>query len=1046
MKYIILTIVLILIFNVSSQDFNWANTFTKEHNSTAYSGDIIYSDTIGNIYSCHDYFDSLKLLKNSGNSIVSVGSNYRSVVLVKTSLSGNIIDSLKLYTIGNCSINNFKVSKSGNYVLFYGRGVDPVYSENDPITPIVGPGNYSNGISYLILFDNNFNALFSVRVLEQNLQVSVDDLGNVFIAKPFSSNMYVKKLSSNGTLIWQKDFESTVYQVNNMAVDYSNQLILNLEFTDTTTFIQTDTTFVFGQNNYSKKAICKFDENGDISKVIKYSSLNNATSIKKIETTKGNNLLVYFKFYGDSITIQDSLLNPINPASFSYYFSIIDSNLNLKNHLFVNDINNGLANFSAIRTDRIIFTNGNTLTFFDENLQINHQFTTNYTPTAVNAYNTGYNIGLQCYTYNTIDVDPSFSIALASVLYDLNFALCNYDYNDCFSNKIIIDSISPKQCNQLRYIYLNPTSYFNENAITTSNGVNNTYNIPFTNEGIIQINASNSFCHDSIKLVLDSVQNQIDLGINLVPSRKTNLSTHLHSYFTLDAYNLGCESTSGEIKLVSSAVNTIESITGNYNINGDTIVWLFNNLSSENGDAYETIVFGSNTGDLDFEVSISTVQYEANLSNNIKKYHFENPIPISPTSEAYVKSHPDGLCTSNYLTIGQKLTYIVKYQSNQLGLDRILDIHLSSLLNGNSFAPLSSENSFYIEQINPQHFRVHFTTNNYSDDNWSYFIFECDPVASIINNDLVTCTVDISGLQGQFISNLNDTRIFSDGSQFTSPDTLDIISCDNYFWPGQGTIYNSGFYTQALQNQYGCDSVIYLNLALSYSTSSTLSESSCDSIVINNVSYYSTGTYTQVVSNSEFCDSTITINAVINNETIHLTESVCDEFIYHGVTYDTTSIYIIEEPNQFGCFTTSIIDLTVLSNDTTIEVNALNGYYLNNVFYSQSGIYEQTFTNNYGCDSIVKLILNVDYLGVNTLKESETISAFPNPFESTFFIQSTKQITVEQITDTRGKIVSFNQESSVGQTKVTTTNLSPGVYFVTFIFNNNLQTIPLIKK
>ena len=79
------------------------------------------------------------------------------------------------------------------------------------------------------------------------------------------------------------------------------------------------------------------------------------------------------------------------------------------------------------------------------------------------------------------------------------------------------------------------------------------------------------------------------------------------------------------------------------------------------------------------------------------------------------------------------------------------------------------------------------------------------------------------------------------------------------------TYTSSGTYTQTLTNanSVGCDSIITLNVTIKNPTSSSITQSACNSFTLNNTTYNASGTYTQTINNSVGCDSVITLNLSI---------------------------------------------------------------------------------------------------------------------------------------------------------------------------------------
>ena len=102
--------------------------------------------------------------------------------------------------------------------------------------------------------------------------------------------------------------------------------------------------------------------------------------------------------------------------------------------------------------------------------------------------------------------------------------------------------------------------------------------------------------------------------------------------------------------------------------------------------------------------------------------------------------------------------------------------------------------------------------------------------------------------------------------------TTNIVLCqgEQLLWNG-ATITEKGSYTHQLTNQYGCDSIVTLNVSLAATYDTTFY-----AILHNNTTYswegdsYATeGTYTKHLQSTEGCDSTVTLNLIENNIQAH---------------------------------------------------------------------------------------------------------------------------------------------------------------------------------
>ncbi|MCB0477764.1 MAG: VCBS repeat-containing protein [Crocinitomicaceae bacterium] len=103
----------------------------------------------------------------------------------------------------------------------------------------------------------------------------------------------------------------------------------------------------------------------------------------------------------------------------------------------------------------------------------------------------------------------------------------------------------------------------------------------------------------------------------------------------------------------------------------------------------------------------------------------------------------------------------------------------------------------------------------------------------------------------------------------TSYDTINFGTfCDSVISPsGNQVFFSSGTYVDTLINQHGCDSLLTLNVSVSYSNQTTIDIFSCDSIVVPSGNYiiYSAGLYYDTLLNTNNCDSILFINADIRS-------------------------------------------------------------------------------------------------------------------------------------------------------------------------------------
>jgi uncharacterized repeat protein (TIGR01451 family) len=193
-------------------------------------------------------------------------------------------------------------------------------------------------------------------------------------------------------------------------------------------------------------------------------------------------------------------------------------------------------------------------------------------------------------------------------------------------------------------------------------------------------------------------------------------------------------------------------------------------------------------------------------------------------------------------------------------------------------------------------------------------------------------------------------------------DTVNATVCDSFEFNGF-SFQNTGQYFIPTS-----DSLYILNLNNQQSTAN-LTLASCDSLEINAQTYFQSGVYTQTFTNQYGCDSILTIDLTINNFTDSIiTETACDSFTLNGISYFNTGIYQQSITNLAGCDSILTIDLTINSTTNSIIANtACDSFSINGETYFNSGTYQQIFSNAAGCDSTLNINL--------TIEESSNIDA-----------------------------------------------------------------------
>jgi hypothetical protein len=191
-------------------------------------------------------------------------------------------------------------------------------------------------------------------------------------------------------------------------------------------------------------------------------------------------------------------------------------------------------------------------------------------------------------------------------------------------------------------------------------------------------------------------------------------------------------------------------------------------------------------------------------------------------------------------------------------------------------------------------------------------------------------------------------------------------ACESYTWPLNGNTYSqSGIYSAVLQNSFGCDSIITLNLTIQDSPNSVISVSKCEFYTwdLTGVTYTTSGSYSIVFPNISGCDSTVTLNLTITHSTSsEITETACASYTWplNGITYTESGSYSVTLQSSTDCDSTVLLHLTILqSSAKEITQVACDSFYwnANGQTYTYTGIYFAHLSNAAGCDSIVTLNL-----------------------------------------------------------------------------------------
>jgi hypothetical protein len=260
--------------------------------------------------------------------------------------------------------------------------------------------------------------------------------------------------------------------------------------------------------------------------------------------------------------------------------------------------------------------------------------------------------------------------------------------------------------------------------------------------------------------------------------------------------------------------------------------------------------------------------------------------------------------------------------------------------------------------------------------------------------------------------------------------TQTISACDSYTWiDGNTYITNNNTAQYTLTNALGCDSIITLDLTITNATSSTITETACESYTLNSQSYTASGTYTQSLTNYLGCDSTITLNlTILNADQQSQSITSCDSYTWsaNGTNYTSSGSYTEILTNVNGCDSTVTLNLTVLPSltpnatlnaDNSITATGGTEYQwfncntgqtipneISETFIpTQNGSYAAIVSNVGSCSDTTDCV-SVSTIGMDELVD-EKVFIFPNPTHDYVTVQFESTFAKIVIRDAQGKEV-----------------------------------------
>ncbi|MFN8301742.1 MAG: T9SS type A sorting domain-containing protein [Saprospiraceae bacterium] len=202
----------------------------------------------------------------------------------------------------------------------------------------------------------------------------------------------------------------------------------------------------------------------------------------------------------------------------------------------------------------------------------------------------------------------------------------------------------------------------------------------------------------------------------------------------------------------------------------------------------------------------------------------------------------------------------------------------------------------------------------------------------------------------------------------TASSAFEATICANEFYDFNGQqLQLPGVYTDTLQAENGCDSLVSLTLSVL-----PVAESSFDVTLCAFQTYEfagqildESGVYTDTLTAENGCDSLVHLNLNILPELLANVEaSVCagQYYDFFGQNLDTAGTYSVLLTAENGCDSVVLLHLSILpllDSSFAATICANESYIFGNDTLTQAGVYTDTLTASTGCDSLVTLTLEV---------------------------------------------------------------------------------------
>jgi len=290
-----------------------------------------------------------------------------------------------------------------------------------------------------------------------------------------------------------------------------------------------------------------------------------------------------------------------------------------------------------------------------------------------------------------------------------------------------------------------------------------------------------------------------------------------------------------------------------------------------------------------------------------------------------------------------------------------------------------------------------------------------------------------------------------------------------YQLPDGSSTSTDGSYNYNLVSEYGCDSIVTINLSTQSTIITNLSETICEgsSYFFKGSDLTQDGSYADTLASSGGCDSIINLElSVINAVVTSVSESICDDdSLFFGGNYlsisgDYSDTLIADSGCDSIVFLTLVVNslpqVSIIESNGMLEAddqnlsayqwyeggNLIQGAESFNFIPVQSGDYAVQVSDSNGCKA-----LSASYSFVLTSLpkfNNSILSIYPNPSNNLININSSKTISRIKFFTSNGIMVKSFVDSDAS--KISIIDFPSGIYAVLVLFDDGDYYIQTLVK